>query len=155
MCAMIEKLRIRLGSAVMTGRRFQAAASLPLLLVVRRSEKQLARKLARMTLEHEVDPFADVHGDWNLRAIVKQLQAFVLLGRDVNGRGNLLASNDPPCLEAGCSLTSPARVGLAVNVHATIHIVNLGIRLAGEPLDLYARAARDAAGEACADAQLA
>src|SRR5690606_11164106 len=44
-----------------------------------------------VALEHEVDALADVDGDGNLRSVVQQVQALVLLRRDVNGGGDLLA----------------------------------------------------------------
>jgi hypothetical protein len=64
----------------------------PLFLGARRfSQTHLAGKRVLVALENEIDAFADVDGDGNLRSVVQQMQALVLLRRDVDGRGNLFS----------------------------------------------------------------
>src|SRR5690349_2629638 len=99
-----------------------------------------------MAIEHEVDAFADVHRYRNLRALVEQLQAVVLFRRDVDRRGDLLACHgyaeprEPrnrlgwlahQHLGATAAKLAVGQRFMAVNVHATIHSVNLAARLAG------------------------
>src|SRR6185295_2408916 len=53
-------------------------------------ERQLAWKVRLVLLQHEIDALADVDGDRYVGALVQDLQLLVLLGRDVDGRRDLL-----------------------------------------------------------------
>src|SRR5690606_39192380 len=53
-------------------------------LLLRFGEAELPRQGVLVSLEHEVDAFANVDGDGNLRAAMKKMQALVLLRRDVD-----------------------------------------------------------------------
>src|SRR5450631_222249 len=85
MWAMIEKLRIRrVGVSIWgRGRRRSLAAG-------RDVQCELSREVVPFFFQDHVDPLPDVLGDWNARLRVQLLELFVLLGRDVDGRGNLL-----------------------------------------------------------------
>src|ERR1700690_546024 len=52
-------------------------------------EGQLSRKVALLALEDQIDSLADELGDRDLGLVVELLQPLVLLGRDVDGRGDL------------------------------------------------------------------
>ena len=53
-----------------------------------------------VVLEHHVDPLADVHGDGDLGPLVQELEALVLLGRDVDGRRDFLSRHVTPALRS-------------------------------------------------------
>ena len=54
----------------------------------------LTRELIAILLEHQIDALADVLGDGDFRPVVQRLEPRVLLGRDVDGRRDLLARQD-------------------------------------------------------------
>src|SRR6478752_2053488 len=83
MCAMIEKLRMKRGSAAMSGDR-----GIYSLLDI--EKRLLTRQMIAVLFEHELDALPDVLGHRNLGLRVELLERSILLGRDVDGGGDLL-----------------------------------------------------------------
>ena len=96
MWAMIEKLRMRLvgvGMNVQVGRqrrRGQCRRSAPR----RYREWQLPGEVVPFLVEHEVYPLPNVLSHRDARLRIEKLELLVLLGRDVDGRGNFLPRHD-------------------------------------------------------------
>src|SRR3954467_9540414 len=86
MCAMIEKLRMKRGSAAM-----EDCRGIYSLLDI--EKRLLTRQMLAVLLEHELDALPDVFGDGDLGLAVQLLERRVLLGRDVHGRGNFLTTH--------------------------------------------------------------
>src|SRR5262249_31290089 len=57
-------------------------------------ESGLAGQNVLVLLEHQIDSLADVLSDRNLRLLVQELEHLVLLWRDVDRRGDLLARHE-------------------------------------------------------------
>src|SRR5579871_2519154 len=84
MCAMMEKFRIRrVGVGMRRGRRRGSAAGWNV-------QCELPRQVVPFFFEDHVDPLPDVLGDRDAGLRVWLLELIVLLGGDVDGRGNLL-----------------------------------------------------------------
>src|SRR5579862_1186696 len=105
MCAMIEKLRIRCVGVDIEGRaggrgsssyRARDLSSKCFLGLAPRGdvERELSGQVVLLQLEHEIDPLADVLGDGHLGLAVQQLELLALLRRDVDGRRDLLRSEE-------------------------------------------------------------
>src|SRR5690349_3372165 len=69
----------------------QAARPVKSLLLARDVEGQLARQVNLVLVEDEIDSLPDVLGHRHLGLLVQHLEQLVLFGRDVDGRGDLLA----------------------------------------------------------------
>ena len=60
----------------------------------RHLERQLSRQVVPLLLEDEIDALANVLRDRDLRLVVQLLELLALLGRDVDGRRDLLPRHD-------------------------------------------------------------
>src|SRR3954470_23365578 len=86
MCAMIEKLRMKRGSAAM-----EDCRGIYNLLDI--EKRLLTRQMIAVLQEHQLDALADVLGDRHFGLRVELLERGVLLGRDVDRGGNLLTTH--------------------------------------------------------------
>src|SRR2546423_13140031 len=83
MWAMIEKLRMKRGSAAILDRCFYS--------LLKVEKRLLTRQVIAVLLQNQLDTLANVFGDRNLGFRVQLLERSVLFRRDVDRRGDLLA----------------------------------------------------------------